>query len=102
MRGRWADWTVPALVLVLVIAAGAIAYYGGLNKSAIGESGPVAQQPLASNFFGNITIFTDPDTGCEYLLYRDFHKGGITPRLRPDGRPSCPCSSCPLFQKGVR
>ena len=37
----------------------------------------------------NIYIFTDPDTGVQYLVYREHRyragMGGITPRLNPDG-----------------
>lgn len=31
------------------------------------------------------TIWTDPETGVEYIVYNNFYKGGITPRLNEDG-----------------
>jgi hypothetical protein len=40
-------------------------------------------------------IFSDPATGCEYLVY-SFR--GITPRLGPDGEPLCVAASKALKQ----
>lgn len=38
---------------------------------------------------GKVSVFIDPETGIEYLLYREkvgyAGMGGITPRLNPDG-----------------
>lgn len=34
----------------------------------------------------------DPDTGCVYLVYDEARRAGMSPRLRPDGRPDCPAT----------
>ena len=48
---------------------------------------PPAKEYSASS---NIFIWADPDTGCKYLVFSSYKKGGITPRLRADGEPDCP------------
>ena len=41
-------------------------------------------------YFGNgVNIWVDPDTGCNYLVYSEYNKGAMTPRLNPDGTPYC-------------
>lgn len=32
-----------------------------------------------------IVIVTDHKTGVQYIVYRESYRGGITPRLNPDG-----------------
>ena len=36
---------------------------------------------------GMIAIYTDKETGVEYLLYQDSNKGGICVRVDADGKP---------------
>lgn len=36
-----------------------------------------------------IRVWRDPETGCQYLLWERRQRGGITPRLKADGRPVC-------------
>jgi hypothetical protein len=36
-----------------------------------------------------LEIWTDADTGCDYLIYSSSRQGGITPRLNPDGTQVC-------------
>lgn len=38
---------------------------------------------------GLILRYTDAQTGCTYLIFAGYRKGGITPRLRSDGTPDC-------------
>lgn len=33
----------------------------------------------------NIFIWTDEETGVQYIIYDDVNRGGITPRLNADG-----------------
>ena len=33
----------------------------------------------------NVYDYVDPDTGVHYLVYCGYRKGGIAPRLNPDG-----------------
>ena len=34
-------------------------------------------------------VYTDNETGCEYLIYAKGYRGGITARLNQDGKPIC-------------
>jgi hypothetical protein len=38
---------------------------------------------------GYIYIWTDPDTGCEYVFVKAVYVGGITPRMNRDGSQRC-------------
>lgn len=38
---------------------------------------------------GDIRVWRDPETGCDYLLYKRGYAGGITPRMNADGTPHC-------------
>nr|BDD45846.1 hypothetical protein 6 [Bacillaceae bacterium] len=37
----------------------------------------------------NISITTDTQTGCRYLIFDGDRRGGITPLLKSDGTPDC-------------
>lgn len=37
----------------------------------------------------SVTVWTDPYTRCQYLIYSDYKQGGITPRMRRDGTQAC-------------
>jgi hypothetical protein len=41
---------------------------------------------------GGLRSWTDPDTGCAYLIARQYRSTAITPRLDADGLPDCPGS----------
>lgn len=53
------------------------------------KGNPETTQEMTSlSAFGyedNIYDYVDPDTGVHYLVYCGYRKGGITPRLNPDG-----------------
>lgn len=36
----------------------------------------------------HVTVYVDSN-GCEYLMHSTNGRGGITPRLQPNGRPIC-------------
>ncbi len=38
---------------------------------------------------GRLRVWSDPETGCQYLLRGRSSRGSITPRLKPDGLPLC-------------
>lgn len=42
----------------------------------------------------SLSVWTDPETGCKYFLrkrhYMEGGLGGMTPKLRTDGKPDCP------------
>ena len=68
--------------LAIIAAAGLLAACdtrsGGYERNAL--------SPNAMNEFGT---FSDPATGCEYIVWNGYEKGGITPRLNADGQPLC-------------
>lgn len=35
-------------------------------------------------------IWTDPDTGCQYVVWQAYARGAVTIRYDRDGRPMCP------------
>jgi hypothetical protein len=51
------------------------------------ESNPVPAP--AYDLSDSIIAYTDPATGCDYLIYAGYRKGGITPRMMADGRQVC-------------
>ncbi|GGK49977.1 hypothetical protein [Salinarimonas ramus] len=61
---------------------------------ALSSSPALAQQTEADPF-----IWTDPDTGCAYLVAPGT---GITPRLRAEGVPDCPESDIRLSESFER
>ncbi len=48
---------------------------------------PTSAEPYRYyNYHGAPDIFTDLESGCQYLIFRN---GGVTPRLGADGMPIC-------------
>ena len=39
--------------------------------------------------FARFEFWTDPQNGCQYVVYDGPYAGGITARLDPDGKPIC-------------
>lgn len=71
-----------------IIALAALALTG-CHETATGDA---PKEPVVVQDFGlanSVEAFTDPLTGCEYLIYRGSKKGGITARLNRDGLPVC-------------
>ena len=38
----------------------------------------------------SIRIWSDPQTGCEYVIFDSHKRAGMTHRLNSDGTPMCP------------
>lgn len=57
------------------------------NKKAFEERIEKAKQEQEiqekNNLGDNIYIWTDPETGVEYIIWEGYRKGGITPRIKP-------------------
>ena len=50
---------------------------------------PVRERPSATKTLtdsGSVDYWHDSETGCEYIM---LHRGGITPRMKPDGKQLC-------------
>ncbi|WWQ12978.1 hypothetical protein PQ43W_32 [Ralstonia phage PQ43W] len=67
--------SMPLLCLIVVAAV----LLGGCDATATAEEGAMHASFLA--------VYADPATGCQYLRAEAW--GGLTPRLRSDGRPMC-------------
>lgn len=70
---------VFTIILLLVLA-----FVFGVSK----DNPETTQEMTSLSAFGyedNIYDYVDPDTGVHYLVYCGYRKGGITPRLNPDG-----------------
>jgi hypothetical protein len=80
--------TVVIAVLAAIITPAAIAW----NKKNENVENPVGDSNSTDNDWhvdGDVYIWTDEETGVQYLIYSDRHSesgmGGITPRLNADG-----------------
>lgn len=81
----------------IAISAALLCFVGavGCDEIDTGITVPEQTEPTAGEYFprssGNETVFiwTDEDTGVQYIIYREklysAGFGGITPRLNPDG-----------------
>lgn len=54
-----------------------------------GMGAKAAFRGLAENEWRVVMVFTDPETGCEYLINDGKKEGGMTIRIGSDGRPIC-------------
>ena len=77
------------LLIGLIIIAICISIMGCHPRNA--ESGGTHQNKLHFRASGDATVYTDPDTGVQYIVFSkrgNYSLGvGITPRLNPDGTP---------------
>jgi len=61
------------------------------NKKTDSAENPVGSNSTDNDWHidGNVYVWTDEETGVQYLIYSDRHSdsgmGGITPRLNADG-----------------
>jgi hypothetical protein len=80
---------------LILCFAGALLLAGCDQNGSPFQSEPIKTTRLQGKVMGKssgaeeIRVWRDPDTGCQYLLWRGRRDGGITPRLTPDGRPIC-------------
>ena len=81
----------PSLASRLGLTVGIAIALAGCGQS--GEADPQVDTSLGGN--EKMTIWTAPDTGCRYIIYRanypaNYATGGITVRFTADGKPDCP------------
>jgi len=89
------------LVLILVALAmttglGACSGPSDLNSGGSTDKGPAKtldyarDLPRADSGAGyQPRVWTDPETGCQYLLFRGYVETGVVARLNRDGLPIC-------------
>lgn len=79
-RSPWRSptaWLVAALIVTVLLSV------AGCEGSPA-QPAKADQKPVPS--FYSVSLYTDPDTGCEYLAQ---YRGGITPRLDRNGKQVC-------------
>jgi hypothetical protein len=64
------------------------------------QAGQQAGDAVSGSLSGaTMNIWTDPETGCRYFLYKEGWAqvaiGGMSIRFRKDGKPDCPGSQTP-------
>lgn len=78
-----------ALIILLVV--GVIVGIMALTGCGAVTTEETSQTEEKTRFILNsddeIWIWTDEETGVQYLISKGYHKGGITPRLNADGTP---------------
>ena len=45
---------------------------------------------IGGGLVGGATIWTDPETGCEYVFFKNANGGGLSIRYNEDGAVACP------------
>ena len=81
-------WLIVVIaVLAIIITPAMIAW----NKKTDSAENPVGSNSTDNDWHidGDVYVWTDEETGVQYLIYSDRHSdsgmGGITPRLNADG-----------------
>lgn len=75
---------MKSLVLI-AIGAGALALTGCRNATDVGVT-DAYRVSFGGMGYGYVSIFTDPQTGCDYFMTDD---GFLSPRLTPAGGQVC-------------
>lgn len=82
-----------AALAVCLIGATLVAGCNGVQspfESASSEEATVEGQLRTSESASRrMRVWSDPETGCQYLLRGRSSRGSMTPRLKPDGLPLC-------------
>lgn len=88
-RSSWyRDWgLVRTTSMVAWLVGGVIGF--ALMAMLTGCTASGQPEPSAPKIARDTWAVTDPQTGCDYLVYSGYKQGGITPRLRPDGSLFC-------------
>ena len=76
---HWAIRIACAIAFVVILPAACAVYSD--------QSDRISRVPLRPPIIGGLTVYTDPETGCQYL--RPEQRDGLTPRLLPDGTQMC-------------
>lgn len=71
------------ILLIAVVGTGIMMFTGCGTVAGESTSTEDSNSHLTSN--DSIQIWTDSETGVQYVIYKGYRKGGITPRLNVDG-----------------
>lgn len=67
---------------IAILALGMLAGCGEPTATPVGPS-------MVGITDNDVFVWRDSQTGCQYLVYAGYKRGGITPRLNPDGTQVC-------------
>lgn len=73
--------------IVLVLSLLSIILVGCMGGGRVKEAQAESRYDRLYN--DNLEISTDNETGCKYIAYLGYNRGGITPLLKIDGTPDC-------------
>lgn len=79
--------TALIILLVVGVIVGIMALTGCEAVTTEETSQTEEKTSFILNSDDEIRIWTDEETGVQYLIFKGYHKGGITPRLNADGTP---------------
>ena len=73
------------LVIFMLILLMCLGGCGGSNTRKTESTNKGSLKVFYNDGFDSVTVYTDPDTKIQYILWDGYEKGGITPRLNADG-----------------
>lgn len=81
--------TTPVGVCSAALVAVALAGCSPPETQAAATEPVAIDRPTIGGYGSDMAIWTDAQTGCEYLVWARVQGGGVTPRLNTAGRPIC-------------
>ncbi|MBQ7797557.1 MAG: hypothetical protein IJ371_00355 [Clostridia bacterium] len=74
-------------VIFIIIITLQILFAVAINTFALTTATTVIKYKQIDRIDDEIIIWKDPETDVQYIIYKGYRKGGITPRLNNDGTP---------------
>ena len=84
---KWAGWGTLTFILIVIAL---LTLTGCWERSALAAKGTLANRSLTIYESPNLSVITDPETGCQYLKLHNTDYGGLTPRMLANGQQLCP------------
>lgn len=79
--------TALIIPLVVGVIAGVMTFTGCEAVTTEETSQTEEKTSFILNSDDEVQVWTDEETGVQYLIFKGYRKGGITPRLNADGTP---------------
>lgn len=73
------------LILTAAAVGAALAVVAGCAES----TAQADQKGLKLAQYEDVTVWVDPDTKCQYVLWDGYKAGSMVPRVHPNGLPVC-------------
>ena len=85
-------YDITKILVILSIITFAIVIFAKINTEEIRnlitknieERQEKIKEEESKKLDDGIYIWTDPETGVEYIIWEGYRKGGITPRIKPE------------------